>query len=128
MKTRFEPDLGYSRDTGLIIVFVLLLVSLWNDSLTLVLPAIAVLLAAMTIPVLFKPAALIWYYFSFLLGSVTNRILLTLLFVVVLSPVGIIRKWFVYDPMRRKAWKKGTHSVFVVRDHVFSSKDLTEPF
>lgn len=128
MKTRFDSSPEYSRDTGLIIVLILLLIAFWNAHHAMILSAIIVLLAAMTIPAVFKPAAFIWFYFSLFLGSVTNRVILTLLFVLVLSPVGIIRKWFGYDPMRRKAWKQGTHSVFVVRNHSFSSKDLTELF
>ena len=30
--------------------------------------------------------------------------------------------------MRRKAWKKGTDSTFVSRDHLFEAKDLEHPF
>lgn len=128
MITLFKPDMNYARDTGLVIVLALMITAIWMESLKLIWPAIVMLLIAMTIPSVFKPAAIFWHYFSLLLSSMTNRILLTILFMVILVPVGIVRRWFGFDPMKRKQWKQATCSVFVVRNHRFSSKDLTTPF
>lgn len=128
MKRRFHPTQTYSRDTGLIIVLALILAAYWKNNLALILPAFGTLVAAMTIPVIFLPAAVIWYYFSFFLGKVINRIVLGFIFSAIVTPVSLVRRCMGYDPMLRKQWKKGTDSVFINRNHIFVAKDLTTPF
>ncbi len=43
-------------------------------------------------------------------------------------PVGLVRRLLGKDSMRIKSWKKGKESVFRVRDHRFSAKDLEHPY
>ena len=113
-----------SRDTGLVIVLILLIgARFWGKS-ELILPALGVLLLTMTFPVVFRPLAWLWFGLSRVLAEVVSRILLTLLFGVVVTPVGVIRRMFGADPMRMKGWKSGRDSVFERRDHTFSARDL----
>ncbi|MDO9110302.1 MAG: hypothetical protein Q7U40_06570 [Desulfatirhabdiaceae bacterium] len=128
MKHRFRPTQTYSRDTGLIIVLALLLTAYWKNNLVLILPATGTLIAAMTIPMIFLPAAVIWYYFSLLLGEIANRIVLSFFFIAIITPVSLVRRCMGFDPMLRKQWKKGHNSVFIERKHTFVVKDLTTPF
>lgn len=128
MKLRFRPTQTYSRDTGLIIVLALLLTAYWKNNLVLILPATGTLIAAMTIPMIFLPAAVIWYYFSLFLGGIANRIILSFIFIVVITPVSLVRRCVGFDPMLRKQWKKGPDSVFIERNHIVVAKDLTTPF
>jgi len=128
MKRIFHPTPTYSKDTGLIIVLILLLTAYWKNNPALILPATGMLIAAMTIPIIFMPAAVIWHYFSLLLEKITNRILLTLVFVGVITPISLIRRCMGFDPMRRKTWKKETGTVFIERNHIFTKDDLTTPF
>lgn len=128
MKLRFRPTQTYSRDTGLIIVLALLLTAYWKNNLVLILPATGTLIAAMTIPMIFLPAAVIWYYFSLFLGELANRIILSFIFIVVITPVSLVRRCVGFDPMLRKQWKKGSESVFIKRNHIVVAKDLTTPF
>jgi hypothetical protein len=128
MKTKFRPTQAYTKDTGLVIVLILLLTAYWKENLVFILLAIATLLVAMTVPAVLKPLAVIWYYVSTALGSVTNRIVLTAIYWGVLTPVGVLRRWLGFDPMKSKLWKNGTHSVFTERNHVFISDDLNRPY
>lgn len=128
MKRIFRPTQTYCKDTGLIIVLALLLTAYWKNHLILILPAIGILIAAMTFPMIFLPAAVIWNYFSIFLGKITNRIMLALIFIAIIIPVSLFRRSMGFDPMLRKKWKIGTDSVFLNRDHTFASKDLTTPF
>src|SRR3990170_1260347 len=107
MNFNFRPTQAYTKDTGLIFVFILLLVAYWQKNLGLIPSAVAMLLATMTIPVIFKPLAVIWYYFSLLLAKITNPVVLSLIFTFVITPIGLIRRCMGFDPMRRKMWKKG---------------------
>lgn len=128
MKPIFHPTQTYCKDTGLIIVLALLLTTYWKNTLALILPAAGILIAAMTIPIIFAPLAVIWYYFSLFLGKITNRIVLAFIFFVIVLPVSLIRRCVGFDPIMHKKWKKGSDSVFLIRNHTFVAKDLTTPF
>ena len=128
MKRIFHPTQTYCKDTGLIIVLALLLTAYWKSNLALILPATGTLIAAMTIPMIFLPVAVIWYYFTLFLEKITNRIVLAFIFIGIITPVSLVRRCLGFDPMLRKKWKKGTDSVFFKKDHMFVAKDLTTPF
>jgi hypothetical protein len=128
MKSKFSPTPAYTKDTGLVIVLILLLISYWKENLFFILLSIATLLVVMTIPGVLKPLAFIWHHISAAISSITNRIILTIIFGVVLTPVGIIRRFLGFDAMKRKTWKNGSDSVFKTRDHVFTSDDLNMPY
>ena len=84
MKSKFRPTQDYAKDTGLVIVLILLLTAYWTEKLFFLPLSIGTLLVVMTVPVVLKPLAVIWYYFSTGLGNMTNRIVLTVIFVGVL--------------------------------------------
>ncbi len=128
MKVKFNPTQVYTKDTGLVVVLILLLMAYWQEKLYLIFPAIGMLLVVMTIPAVLKPLAIVWYYFSTALGNVTNRIVFTIIFWVVLTPVSVIRKQLGFDPMMLKKWKNGTDSVFTVRNKTITSDDLNMPY
>lgn len=128
MKSKFRPTQAYTKDTGLVIVLILLLTAYWTGKLFFLPLSIGTLLVVMTIPVVLKPLAFICYYFSTALGNTTNRIVLTVIFVGVLIPVGVIRRCLGFDPMKRKVWKNGVKSVFTERNHTFTSDDFNRPY
>lgn len=128
MKIKFRPTRNFTKDTGLIVVLILLITAYWKDSLFLIFPAIVVLLISMTMPYVFMPIAILWQYFSFFIGNITNRIILSIIFFGVVTPIGIIRRCFGADPMKRKSWKNGNNSVFTERNHNFSEDDLKNPY
>jgi hypothetical protein len=128
MSLKFRPTQAFTKDTGLIVVLILLLTAYWTGKSFFLPLSIGTLLVVMTVPMVFKPVAIVWYYFSATLGQVTNRIVLTIIFVCVLVPVGVIRRYLGFDPMKRKAWKKGVNSVFTERHHTFTADDFDKPY
>lgn len=128
MKPKFHPDRTFIKDTGLVVVLVLLLIAYWSEKSLFILFAIGVLVVSMTIPVILKPLAVAWHYLSSFIGNVMNRIVLAVVFWGVLMPVGFTRRCLGYDPMKRKKWKNGRLSVFSKRDYTFKSDDLTTPY
>lgn len=128
MKITFKPTQDYTKDTGLVIVLILLIAAYWTENLFFVLPALGTLVVVMTAPVILKPMAFVWHYFSIALGGITNKIILTIIFLTILTPVGIIRRGLGFDPMKRKAWKNGTGSVFTKRNRPVTSDDVTAPY
>jgi hypothetical protein len=116
------------KDTGMAAVLILLLVTWFTANMTLVIPAIVVLILTMTVPVVFKPLSVVWFGLANLLGHLASTVILSVLFFVVLMPVGIVRKAGGADALRLKKWRNGDESAFVVRDHTFTAGDLEKPY
>jgi multisubunit Na+/H+ antiporter MnhG subunit len=70
----------------------------------------------------------LWFGLSHLLGAVVSRIILTLLFFLLVTPVGLVRRWVGADSLQLKKWKKDRGSVFVVREGTILPKDLENPY
>jgi multisubunit Na+/H+ antiporter MnhG subunit len=116
------------KDSGLALVLVSLVLAI-GLSPKIFLPAgIGFLVVAMTAPGLFRPFAKLWFGLSHTLGAIVSRILLTLLFYVLVTPVGLIRRALGKDAMQINKWKKGTGSVFHDRDHLVKPQDLDHPY
>lgn len=117
-----------SKDAGLALVLICLLVSYFGHGRLALLIGIILLVVTMTTPSLFKPFAKLWFGLSHVLGGVVSKILLSLLFFAMIVPVGLARKAFGKDAMRLKDWKKDSSSVFRDRDHLFIRADLEKPY
>jgi hypothetical protein len=117
-----------AKDTGLALVLILLIIEYIKRPNWLTVAAMTVLVLVMTWPSLFKPLARIWFGFSHILGGVVSKVLLTLVFFVVVTPIGLIRKVFGADPMKLSIWKKSTDSVLVDRNHSYTKEDIEKPY
>src|SRR5690349_7064446 len=116
------------QDTGMAMVLLLLLASLALKRNGFVLAAIVVLVVDMTIPLAFKPLAVVWLGASEAIGAVMSRVLLSIVYVAVVTPVGLVRRLAGSDPLRLKAFKAGDGSVMTTRDHRFEARDLERPY
>lgn len=117
-----------SKDAGLALVLICLILALGGASRIFLPLGIGFLLVTMTAPGLFKPFARLWFGFSHALGTVVSRILLTILFYLLVTPVGIVRRLLGKDAMQLKSWKSSRTSVFINRDHLFTAQDLDHPY
>ena len=117
-----------AKDTGLALVLILLIIEYIKRPNWLTVAAMTVLVLVMTWPSLFKPLARIWFGFSHILGGVVSKVLLTLVFFIVVTPIGLIRKVFGADPMKLSIWKKSSNSVLVDRNHSYTKEDIEKPY
>jgi hypothetical protein len=117
-----------AKDTGMAMVLILLLIAYFWEVPSLLGWAILVLLAVMIWPPIFSPLARLWFGLSHLMGTVASKVLLTIVFLVITMPIGLLRRLLGFDSMRRKQWKKGTESVMIARDHRFVAGDLERPY
>ncbi|NMC50535.1 MAG: hypothetical protein GYA47_14085 [Desulfovibrio sp.] len=117
-----------ARDTGMAMVLICLLFAQFGGYKAMVPAAMILLLANMISPGLYRPLARVWFGLSHVLGTVMSKLILSLAFFIVLTPVGLVRKLTGKDSLRVACWKKGTDSVFRVRDHTFASSDIEQPF
>lgn len=117
-----------AKDTGMAMVLVCLLIAFFAGKPFFCGLAIPILLINMIAPNVFRPAARIWLGFSHLMGLVTSGIILSIVFVVLVLPVGLVRRAAGKDPMQLKKWKKDRASVFKTREHLFTSDDIHHPY
>ena len=75
-----------------------------------------------------KPLAWLWFGLSHLLSQVVSRVVLTVVFFVVVTPIALIRRLMGADALQLKKWKQGRGSVFVERQGVIQGKDMANPY
>lgn len=114
-------------DAGLAFVLLLLLAMyFWKISLT---PwIILAVIALMTIPKLYYPFTWVWFGFSEALGMVTSKIILSILFFLIVTPIALIRRITRSDPMQLRQWKRSNASVFISVEHTYTARDLERPY
>jgi hypothetical protein len=117
-----------SKDTGMAMVLLLLLASAAFKRQALITAAMIALIVDMTVPRLYRPVAVLWLGLSHLLGTVVSKILLTLVFFGVVTPIGLARKLLGIDSLKLKDFKSGDNSVMIVRNHIFTGKDIEKPY
>jgi hypothetical protein len=116
------------KDAGLALVLICLICyQVWKLPV-LLMSAMVFLIIDMAYPPVFKPFAMCWFALSTAVGTVVSKIVLTGLFFTMVLPVGLVRRVAGKDSMQLKSWKKGSGSVFRVRDHRFTAKDLETPY
>lgn len=127
----FNPNvtISQSRDSGLALVLICLILAMTISTRYFLPAGILLLVVSMTLPGLFRPFAKVWFGFSHALGTVVSRVLLTILFYALVTPVGLVRRVLLgKDTMQLKAWKAAQTSVFQTRDHLFQRQDLDHPY
>jgi Saxitoxin biosynthesis operon protein SxtJ len=99
------------REFGLIVGGVLSLLSLWwlyrgkfgvVPQVTLPLGAVLVLLAIVFPKALVLPNKA-WMAFAEVLSFITTRIILAVVFFAIVTPIGVIKRLFGWDPLNRRA-------------------------
>jgi hypothetical protein len=117
-----------AKDTGMAMVLICLLLGYFGKFPKFLGVSIALLLITMTWPKAFKPLAGLWFGLSHVMGQVVSKIVLTLIFFLVVTPIGLIRRWTGADALQLKKWKRGSASVFVERQGPIPDKDLLNPY
>jgi len=120
------PDMA--KDTGMAAVLCwLAYLYLARDVQAVLLPALLLVLV-MAAPRLFHLPARLWFGLAHLLGAVSNRVLLSLVYVVIVVPIGLLLRLLGKDPLGLKAWRDGRPSAFVTAEHRLTAADLERPF
>ncbi len=117
-----------AKDTGMAMVLISLLAGLLGQKQLLIVLAVALLIINMTLPLAYRPVAVVWLGLSHLLGTVMSKIILTVLFFLLVTPVGLMRRASGADTLQLKKWKKSRSSVFKIRNHRFNAKDIKVPY
>jgi hypothetical protein len=123
-----QSTVDESRNTGLAMVLICLLLAHLDGRPQWLPTAIGLLLLCMVWPVVFRPVARVWLGLSHMLGAVVSRIILSVLFYGLVTPVGLLRRMSGADSMQRGRWKADRDSTFITRNHLYRAKDLDRPY
>ncbi len=117
-----------AADAGMAAVLIFLLLGLFVQNSLFYKIAIPLLVINIIFPMFFYPFAFVWFGFSQLLGFLVSKLLLSVVFLVVVTPVGLIRKLAGKDTLRLKKFRKGDDSVMHTRNKIFTFKDIEKPY
>ncbi len=123
-----KVSLEEAKDTGMAMTVLSLLVGIAGAQKIWLFIALVLLLANMVRPSVYTPVARIWLGLSRLLGTLTSKAVLTTLFILLVIPVGLLRRIMGKDSLQLKEWKRGNGSVFRIRDHKYTSDDIMNPY
>lgn len=88
--------------------------------------ALIVASAGLFIPVLAEWITIAWLKLAHLLGWINGRILLSVIFFLVLTPIALLRRAMKRDPMRTMDREAASH--WTVRDHTYAPADIEKPW
>jgi hypothetical protein len=117
-----------SRDTGMAMVLLLLIVFISTKRNGFLLGAMALHVLNMIVPNVYRFIAIFWLGLSHLIGTVVSKILLSVVFFLVVTPIGLLRKLSGKDSLKLRAFKASEESVMVRRNHTFVASDLEKPY
>ena len=117
-----------SRDAGMAAVLLLLLGRIRFGSDWLLFAALGLQVVNMVAPQVFKPWAVMWFGLAHAIGAVMSRVLLSVVFGLVVTPIGLIRRALGKDSLRLRAFKSDPDSVMVARNHTFTASDIERPY
>jgi polyferredoxin len=117
-----------SRDTGMAGVLLLLLVYLKTRRDGLLYTAMFLHVANMIAPRIYAPAAVVWFGLSHVLGTVMSKVLLSVLFFGLVTPIGVLRRLFGKDSLKLREFKVSRESAMLARNHLFVAQDIEKPY
>ena len=115
-------------ETGLVMVLIALVSGMMLDRQIFQAISIGLAIVILLFPMVLYPVAIVWFGFSKLLGTVTSRVLLYLIFFLIVTPVAMIRRIAGKDSLRLKDFKKGNSTAFIIRAHKYRPEDLMHHF
>jgi len=117
-----------SRDTGMAMVLLLLILHTALKRKDLLIGAMVLHVLNMTVPQMYRPVAVVWLGLSHVLGTVVSRVLLSIVFFAVVTPIAIVRRLVGKDALKLQAFKASKHSVMLDRNHVYTGDDMVNPY
>ena len=117
-----------SRDTGMAMVLLLLILFVARKGEEFLIGAMVLHVLNMIVPQIYRPIAVVWLGLSDLLGTVVSKILLSIVFFGIVTPIATLRRLLGKDSLKLREFKAGQDSVMVERNHRFIGVDLERPY
>jgi hypothetical protein len=126
LKRKITKD--QSRDTGMAMVLLFLLIFVSRKHTWLLYTAMILHVVNMIVPKVFYPIAIFWLGFSDAMGAVMSKVLLSIVYFLVVTPIALLRRISGKDSLKLRVFKSSQESVMVKRDHLFTARDMESPY
>lgn len=93
----------------------------------LVVAGVALMSGGLIAPAALRPVYLVWMGFALILGHVMTRVLLTLVFFLIITPIGLLMRALGKDPLARSPESK-LASYWIVREDGATSREQLEKY
>jgi hypothetical protein len=113
---------------GLVTVLAAIFLAIYLKQNIFVKGAFFLTLITIIVPIVFYPFAAVWFWLSKVLSVVGSQVLLTIVFFIVVTPVGLVRRLLNKDKLKIEQFKKSTKSVMTDRNHLYTTGDFTDTF
>ncbi len=123
-----RPTKDQCKDAGLALILIGLLVLQIGKHAWMTPVLIVVTLLLMIQPKLCKPFAALWFGLSEVLGTVMSKVILTIVFFLVVTPIAFVRRVGGKDSLQLKKWKKESGSVYRECNTTVGADDLEQMF
>jgi len=117
-----------NTDFGMVLTLALLVTGLIGHIHILYVIAIFTLIVTAQFPVLFDPFSWVWFKFAKFTEMFFSIVVLSVVFYLVVTPIGLWRRWFAKDELLLRSFKKNKKSVFIVKDTIYKKEDLENQF
>jgi hypothetical protein len=112
-------------ETVLVIVLGLIVIYWFKKYNVLLLSAIFIGMAALLVPAVATGIQWFWMKLSGLMGAVSGRVILTVIYLLVLLPLAFLAKLFGKSSFRLKP---GGDTYFKDRNHTYTKEDIMNPW
>lgn len=116
------------KDTGMAMVLIFLIVAVAFKKDIYIYGAIGLHVINMITPQVYRPVAVVWLGLAHILGTIASTVILSVVFMVVVTPIGLLRRMLGKDSLNLKDFKTGRKSVMHERNHTFAAEDITKPY
>jgi hypothetical protein len=126
----FKRDLNTNQiyGSGLALILIGLILYIIYKERIFVDITLGLVILLMIWPSPFKYFGYFWFAFGEALGYIVSRIILSVIFIILVVPVGFLKRAKIRKNMQLNIFKRDTTSVFKSRDYHFSEKDFDKPF
>jgi multisubunit Na+/H+ antiporter MnhG subunit len=116
------------KDAGMAFTLILILLGLIYRHDYILVVAIGLLVITMTAPMIYKGLAMIWFGLAEVVGNIISKIILSVIFFMVVTPIGAARRLLQKDSLRLYEFKRSRESVMEERNQTFGPKDIEKPY
>jgi hypothetical protein len=114
--------------SGLALILLSLLLYIFLENRIFLNISLGLTIFLMIWPTPFKYFGYLWFAFGEALGYIVSRIILSVVYIVLVIPVGLMKRAKIRRNMQLNVFKRDTSSVFKPRNYHFSDKDFDKPF
>jgi hypothetical protein len=124
----FNATRDQAKDIGMVIAVVCLVFAYYSNDIRAIPFVIIILIVNLVFCNIYKPIASVWLRIAHIIGTITSKIILSGVFILILIPMGIVRQIIGIDSLMLRQWKENDASVLKIREHLYGPSDVEKPY